>query len=117
VFFEILNGFLLTFSFEKSCLLTFYPLKKVAPPLIRAEKNVFEIERAGYQKNRNFALISKMCKSLEFGKREKQIYLKTEFLGTWKILQKIVFLRKNLWELLDARVLHIFKISAKFRFF
>ncbi len=30
---------------------------------------------------------------------------------------KIGFLRKNLWELLDARVLHIFEISAKFRFF
>jgi hypothetical protein len=38
----------------------------------------------------------------------KKNYRKTEFLGTWKILQKIVFMRKNLWELLDARVLHIF---------
>jgi hypothetical protein len=38
-------------------------------------------------------------------------------LGNWKILQKIVFLRKNLWELIDARVLHIFEISTKFRFF
>ncbi len=26
-------------------------------------------------------------------------------------------MRKNLWDLLDARVLHIFEISAKFRFF
>jgi hypothetical protein len=26
-------------------------------------------------------------------------------------------MRKNLWELLDASVLHIFEISAKFRFF
>jgi hypothetical protein len=25
--------------------------------------------------------------------------------------------KKNLWELFDARVLHIFEISAKFRFF
>jgi hypothetical protein len=81
------------------------------------KKNFFKIGRAGYQKKRNFALISKMCRSLEFGKREKKFYRKTEFLGTWKILQKIVFLRKNLWELLDARVLHIFEISAKFRFF
>jgi hypothetical protein len=32
-------------------------------------------------------------------------------------LQKTVFLRKNLWELLDAGVLHIFEISSKFRFF
>jgi hypothetical protein len=72
---------------------------------------------AGYQKKQNFALISKMCRSLELGKRDKNFYRKTEFLGTWKILQKIVFLIKNIWELLDARVLHIFEISAKFRFF
>jgi hypothetical protein len=58
-----------------------------------------------YQKKRNFALISKMCRSLEFGKREKICNRKTEFLGTWKILQNIVFLRKNHWKLLDARVL------------
>ena len=77
----------------------------------------FEIGHAGYQKKRNFALISKMCRSLEFGKRETIFYRKPEFLGTRKILQKIVFLRKNLWELLDARVLHIFEISAKFHFF
>jgi hypothetical protein len=98
--------------------LTFYPSKKVAPPLIRVEKkNFFKIRRAGYQKKRNFALISKMCRSLKFGKMGKKFYRKTEILGTWKILQKIVVLRKNLWELLDARVLHIFEISAKFRFF
>jgi hypothetical protein len=45
--------------------------------------------------------------------KEKTIFRKTEFLGTLKILQKIVFLRKNLWELLEARVLHIFEIRAK----
>jgi hypothetical protein len=42
---------------------------------------------------------------------------KTEYFGTWKILPKIVSLRKNLGELLDARVLHIFKIRTKFHFF
>jgi hypothetical protein len=51
--------------------LTFYPLKKVAPPLTRVEKNFFEIGHTGYQKKRNFALISKLCRSLVFGKREK----------------------------------------------
>jgi hypothetical protein len=81
-FFEILYGFLSYF--------TFYPPKKVGPPLIRVS-------------------------SLAKGK--KNLQKKLEFLGTWKILQKIVFLRKNLWELLDARVAHIFEISAKFRFF
>jgi hypothetical protein len=67
--------------------------------LIRGEKNFFKSGRTGYQKKRNFALISKMCRSLESGKREENVY------------------RKNLWELLDARVLHIFEISVKFPFF
>jgi hypothetical protein len=39
-------------------------------------KNVFEIGRAEYQKKRNFALISKMCRSLEFGKRGKTLLQK-----------------------------------------
>jgi hypothetical protein len=34
------------------------------------KKNFFKIGRAGYQKKRNFALISKMWRSLKFGKRE-----------------------------------------------
>jgi hypothetical protein len=83
--------------------LTFYLSKKPEPSLTRVLKKNFKIGHTGYQKKWNFALISKMCKSLEFGKREKIFSRKTEFLGTWKILQKIVFLRKNLWELLDAR--------------
>ncbi len=41
--------------------------------------NFFEIGHIGYEKKRNFALISKMCKSLVFGKREKNVYRKTEF--------------------------------------
>jgi hypothetical protein len=42
----------------------------------------------------------------------RKFFRKTEFLRTWKILQKFIFLGKNLLELLDARVLHIFEISA-----
>jgi hypothetical protein len=38
---------------------------------MRVEKNVFEIGRIEYQKKQNFMLISEMCRSLEFGKREK----------------------------------------------
>jgi hypothetical protein len=56
-------------------------------------------------RKRNFALISQMCRSLEFSKGGKN-YRKTDF-----------FLLKNLWKLLDPRILHIFEISAKFRFF
>jgi hypothetical protein len=51
--------------------LTFHPRKKGAPPLIIVEKNLFKIGHTGYQEKRNFALISKMCRSLVFGKREK----------------------------------------------
>jgi hypothetical protein len=58
-----------------------------------------------------------MCRSFEFGKRENFFPEKHDFRDLGKIWQKIVFLRKNLWELLEARVLHIFEISAKFRFF
>jgi hypothetical protein len=79
------------------------------------KKNFFEIGRAGYHKKWNFGLISKMCRSLEFGKREKNFYRKTAFLGIF--FAKNCFSEKNLVELLDARLLHIFEISAKFRFF
>jgi hypothetical protein len=60
------------------------------------KKNFFEIGRAGYQEKRNFALISKMCRSLEFGKKEKNFCRKTKFLWTWNTLQKIVFIKKIL---------------------
>jgi hypothetical protein len=62
--------------------LTVYPPKKVATPLIRVEKKFLKIGHTGYPKKRNFALISKVCRSLEFGKRGKKFYRKTEFLGT-----------------------------------
>jgi hypothetical protein len=87
------------------------------PPKKELKKNFFEIGRTGYQKKRNFTLISKMCRSLAFGKKGNKFYRKTEFLGTWKILQKIVFLRTNLWELLDARVLRILKSAQNFASF
>jgi len=31
--------------------------------------------------------------------------------------EKLIFLKENLWKLLDARDLHIFESSVKFRFF
>jgi hypothetical protein len=52
------------------------------------KKKFFKIGRTGYQKKRNFALISKMCRSLEFGKRENIFYRKTEFLGLGKFCKK-----------------------------
>ncbi len=79
-----------------STYITFYPSKKVAPPLIGVEKKFLQNWACRVSKEGEFALISKMCRSLEFGKREKNFYRKTEFFGTWKISHKIVFLRKNL---------------------
>jgi hypothetical protein len=80
------------------------------------KKNFFEIGRKGYQNKGNFALISKMCRSLEFGKRGKNCYRKTDFLGLGKFRKKRFSEKKSL-EILVARVLHIFEISTKFRFF
>jgi hypothetical protein len=97
--------------------LTFYPLIKVEPPPIRVEKKFLRNWAYWVLKEAEFyADFKKVQKSCVWQKGEKN-YRKTEFFGTQIILQKIVFLRKNLWELLDARVLHIFEISAKFRFF
>ncbi len=47
----------------------------------------------------------------------KNFLQKNWIFRVWENLAKNVFMRKNLWELLDARVLHIFEISTKFRFF
>ncbi len=48
-----------------------------------------------------------MCRSLKLSLAKVKIkfYIKTDLA------------KKNLWELLDARVLHIFEITAKFFFF
>jgi hypothetical protein len=59
--------------------MAFYPPKKVAPTLIRVLKNSFKIVQKGYLMKRNFALISKMFRSLEFSKREKKMYKKLMF--------------------------------------
>ncbi len=96
VLFEILNGFylILPLSFEKSS----------AAPYRGWKKAEFCADFKNVQKSRVW-------------QKRKNFLQKNWFFGTWNILQKIVFLRKNLWQLLGARVLHIFEISAKFRFF
>ncbi len=55
--------------------MTFYPPKK---ELMKVEKKFFVIVRKGYQKKRNFALISERCKALGLGKRDK-IFPKKRF--------------------------------------
>ncbi len=97
--------------------MTFYPLKKVAPPLIRVQNKFLRNWAYRVSKEAEFCADFKNVQKSGVWQKGKKYYRKTEFFGTWKILQKIVFLRKNLRELLDARVVHIFEISAKFRFF
>jgi EAL domain-containing protein (putative c-di-GMP-specific phosphodiesterase class I) len=64
--------------------LTFYPLKKVASPLIRVEKKFFKRICEGYQKKQNFAMISKMCSSLGLLSLAEgiKIFTETDFLRT-----------------------------------
>jgi hypothetical protein len=71
----------------------------------------------GIKRSRILHPFQKCAEVLSIGKKGKKFYRKTEFLGTCENLEKVVFLRKNIWELLDARVIHSFEISAKFRFF
>ncbi len=75
--------------------LTFHPPKKVVPPLRRVEKISSKL---GVQGIKRMAILRWFHKCLKFGKREKVFTEKTKFYRTWKILQKIVFLRKkSLW--------------------
>ncbi len=88
--------------------LTFYPPKKIAPPLIRVEKKFLQNWAYRILKEVEFCLISKMRRSLLFGKREKQqknwifrdFFLRKKSLGTSWRKSSIYF-----WD------------SAKFRFF
>ncbi len=51
--------------------------------LIIVENSIQKIVCKGYQKNRNYALISKRCKTHVLGKRAQKFYRKTDFLGTY----------------------------------
>ncbi len=99
-----------------ACKKVFNPRKKVALPLIWVKKISSKLGVQGIKKAEFCADFKNVQKSWVWQKG-KISYRKTDFLETWKILQKSVFLIINLWELLDARVLHIFEIGAKFRFF
>jgi hypothetical protein len=65
--------------------LTFYPLKKVAPPLKRVEKKFFKIVRKG----QNFVLIQKYAEVLSLAKGEKKFSEKLIFQALRKFSKKI----------------------------
>ncbi len=78
-FFKILNV---------SILFDLLSAEIVAPPLLRVDIKILQIVRKGYQKKWNFVLISKMCRSLEFSKRGKIFYIKSDFLGCSEAWQR-----------------------------
>jgi hypothetical protein len=77
--------------------LTFSPPKKAAQPLIRVETKFLQ---------NSPQRVSKEAESLEFSKREKNVYRKTNFSE-----------KKNFGNFLMKEILHIFYISVKFSFF
>jgi hypothetical protein len=77
------------------------------------KKNFFKIGRKGYQKKRNFALISKMLREVP-----KDFFSEKQFFAKFSKSLKIQFFFKKYFSLLpNLRLLHIFEISAKFRLF
>jgi hypothetical protein len=82
-FFLILNGFYLIwpFTFQKNS-------------LIRVGKKLslkLEIGRKGCQKKRNFALISKMCRTL-LSRNSQRFFLRKNFFAKFASAKKLVFL-------------------------
>jgi len=92
-------------SLGKSSAAPYKSWKKISSKLA-----VHGIKRRGILRwSQKFGEVSSLAKG-------KNILHKNLIFRDLENFAKIVFLRKNLWELLDARVLHIFEISAKFRF-
>ncbi len=106
-FFKILNGFYLLWPFN---------FQKIAPSLIRVEKNFFKIGCKVYKK-RNFELISKMCRTLVSRSSQRFFLRKALFCKFSKSLKSQFFCKIFFSCLPKSRLLHIFEISPKFRFF
>ncbi len=109
-FFKILNGFSLIwpFNFQKNSTVHY---------TVRVEKNFYKIGRKGYQKKQNFALISKMSRNLASRSSQRFFLRKTIFCKIFQVPKNLVFQKKIFSLLPNSRLLHIFWISAKFRFF
>jgi hypothetical protein len=54
-------------------IVSFYPLKKVGPPLIRVEKKFLRNWAYRVSKEAEFYADFKMCRSLAFGKKKKSL--------------------------------------------
>jgi hypothetical protein len=65
--------------------LTFYPSKKVTPPLIRVEKKFLQNWECRVSKEAEFCADFKNVQKSRVWQKGEKIYRKTEFLGTWEI--------------------------------
>ncbi len=92
--------------------MSFYPSRKTAPSLIRAEKNFFKIGRAGYQKKRNFALISKMCRGLA-SRISQNFFSEKQFFAKFSKSLKIQFFCKQFFLFCQTRDFCTFLKSAQ----
>ncbi len=92
-------------------LVTFLTSKKIAPFLTRVEKNFFKIGRTGYQKKRNFALISKMYRTLASRSSQRFFLRKTLVCKISKSL-KNQFICKNFFSFCQTRELCTFLKSV-----
>jgi hypothetical protein len=70
--------------------LTFYPLKKVAPPLIRVLKKFLRNWVCRVTKEAEFCTDFKNVQKSRVWQNGKKFFQKNLFLGTWKILRKIL---------------------------
>jgi hypothetical protein len=84
--------------------LTFYPPKKIAQPCIRFLKNSSKLGVHGIKRSGIFCRFQK-CAEVSSSAKGENNFTEKLILGTFC---KSVFLRTNLREILDARVLHIF---------
>jgi hypothetical protein len=91
-FFEILNDFL--------SYLTFYPPKKVAPPLLRAEKNFFEIGRTGIKRSGILRWFQKCAEVLSLAKRKKNLQKNWFLRDLENLAKKCFFWEKISWNFL-----------------
>ncbi len=101
-FFEILNGFYLIwpFKFQENSIVTYKSWKKL----------FLQIGQNWSQKKRNFAEISKMCRTLVLRSFQRFFLRRTLF-------SKNLIFCKFFPLSLNSRLLHISEISAKFCFF
>ncbi len=106
--FEILNSFYLTWPFI---------LQKSSAAPYKSWKKCLQHWVYRVSKKAKFCADFKNVQKSWVWPKGKNCLEKNWIFRDLENLTKIIFLRKNHWKLFGTRVLHIFEISTKFRFF